>query len=111
LVKYLLNHDDFRDFDINFNEGYIIKTCFGYHYVELIQYLFEKFKNINVLIQNEVIMQYAVEDGDLELIELLYNYCSDFNLSRNNEYLFRTACKMDKVEIAKWLMSKKPDIH
>ena len=111
LVKYLLNHDDFRDFDINFNEGYIIKTCFGYHYVELIQYLFEKFKNINVLIQNEVIMQYAVEDGDLELIELLYNYCSNFNLSRNNEYLFRTACKMDKVEIAKWLMSKKPDIQ
>ncbi len=111
LLDYLLSHNDFKEFNINFNEGYIIKTCFGYHYVELIKYLFDKFKNIDVLIQNEVIMQYAVEDGDLELIDLLYNYCSNFNLSRNNEYLFRTACKMDKVEIAKWLISKKPTIN
>jgi hypothetical protein len=111
LVDYLLYHDDFKEFNINFNEGYIIKKCFGYHYVELIKYLFDRFKNIDVLIQNEVIMQYAVEDGDLELIELLYDYCSNFNLSKNNEYLFRTACKMDKVEIAKWLISKKPTIN
>lgn len=111
LVKFLLDHPDFKDFDINLDNSYIIRTCFGYHYVELIQYLFERYSNINVMIENEVIMKYAIEDGDLELIKLLYNYCSNFDLSANNEYLFRTACKTNKLEIAKWLLSKKPDIN
>ena len=39
------------------------------------------------------------------------NTCgSNFDLSRDNEYLFRIACKMDNLEIVKWLLEKKSDI-
>ena len=120
-IKNIVYHDnltlldfiisEYNDFDINFDNGYIIRICFGNNFNDIIKYLFQHFNHIDVLIENEIIMKYAVEDADLEMIELLYHYNSNFNLSIDDEYLFKTACKTNNLNIAKWLISKKNDIH
>jgi len=109
ILKFLLS--EYPDFDINFDNGYIMRICFGNNYNDIIKYLFDTYNNIDVLVENEIIMKYAIEDDDLEMIELLYEYNSNFNLSINDEYLFKTACKTNNLNIAKWLISKKHDIY
>ena len=120
-IKNIVYHDnltlldfiisEYNDFDINFDNGYIIRICFGNNFNDIIKYLFQHFNHIDVLIENEIIMKYAIEDADLGMIELLYHYNSNFNLSIDDEYLFKTACKTNNLNIAKWLISKKHDIH
>lgn len=108
ILKYLL---DKNDIDINYDDGLIIRTAFGNNLNDIVEYLFGKYDNINVLVKNQIIMKYAIEDANLEMINLLYNYNSNFDLSIDTEYLFRIACKMDHIDVVKWLIDKKSDIN
>jgi hypothetical protein len=108
ILKYLL---DKNDIDINYDDGLIIRTAFGNNLNDIVEYLFEKYDNINVLVKNQIIMKYAIEDANLEMINLLYNYNSNFDLSIDTEYLFRIACKMEHIDVVKWLIDKKSDIN
>ena len=108
VFKYILGK---ANIDINYNDGYIITTAFGHNFNNIVKFLFEKYKNIDVLIKNQILMKYAVEDADIEMLDLLYNYNSNFDLSLDNEYLFRIACKMDNIEVVEWLYNKKNTIN
>lgn len=108
VLEYILNK---VDYDINDDDGLMIRTAFGNNMNDIIKFLFKKYDNIDVLVKNQIIMKYAIEDADIEIIDLLYNYNSNFNLSIDNEYLFRIACKMDHIDVVKWLYNKKNDIN
>jgi len=113
ILKYIL---DKTDIDINFNDGIVITTAFGNNYNEIIKYLFKKYDNIDLTVKNEIIIKYAVEDANMEILNLLYDYNQKnnnihYNLSKDNEYLFRIASKMNHLEVTKWLIDKKPNIN
>jgi hypothetical protein len=104
IVQYLLKLNE--NFDINFKDGFIIRTLIERHKYNMAKYLMEKFKGAYyVHISNESILRLVVQYENVEFLKYLLQYSKYFNTSAKSHYVYSMCCRINNVEMINLLLN------
>jgi hypothetical protein len=105
------------DLDLNFRikkrtwePASIIEFALTFEHIEIVNYLIDTYKEINLHISHDYIMRHSCKDGYLILIEKLFAFTQFDYSTLNNSFVL--ACHYGHIEIVKYLLKNtNVDIH
>jgi len=92
--------------DIYYDNNRLLKSLIKFNDIDKLTWLLEKKPDIDLLSNTEIYDYFY----NIEGIKWYMDNCNDFDISYNNEQLFRNDNIISNISIIKWLIEIKPDI-
>lgn len=116
-IKYMCRGKNIRT-EI-FNPISLFKYIYSSGNLILYEHIFNKFPYINdtsyktLNNQNTSITNFitACSSGNLEICKFLVKKFPNFNIHKNNEYIFKKCCHHGHIHVIEWIIKKFPDIN